>query len=67
MSNTDARTTLVRCPDCNERIRIGGTIRLGRKVTCPNCEAELEIVETGPVELDWVADDYADEDEDEDC
>jgi len=31
-------------------------------VTCPNCGADLEIVETIPVELDWY---YEDEDEEE--
>ena len=66
MSNTEARTALVKCPDCGERIRIGGTIRLGREVVCSNCDAELQIVETDPVELDWATDDYDDEDEDED-
>ncbi len=56
------------CPDCGEKIPLSPPIRLGAQVTCPNCEAELEIVETDPVELDWVYedDDYDYEQEDED-
>jgi lysine biosynthesis protein LysW len=52
------------CPDCGEEINLKGKIELGRQVTCPYCEAELEIVETVPVELDWrsESDDYEDED-----
>jgi hypothetical protein len=43
-----------------------GLARIGQKVICPNCDAELEVIETDPVELDWVYDDDSDEDEDED-
>jgi Zn-finger nucleic acid-binding protein len=37
---------------------------MGLKVNCPNCDAELEVIETDPVELDWVYDDDEDQDED---
>ncbi len=53
------------CPDCGEKITLRGTIRLGREVICPNCDAELEVVETEPLELDWIYDEE-DEEEDED-
>ena len=49
------------CPDCDEQVTLRGPIALGRLVSCPNCGARLEIVETVPVELD-----FADEDEEED-
>ena len=41
------------CPDCGEKIDLQGLIKIGRRVTCPNCEADLQVVETVPVELDW--------------
>lgn len=50
------------CPDCEEDVHLKGKIKLGMKVTCPNCGANLEVVETVPLELDWV---YEDEDYDE--
>jgi hypothetical protein len=44
-----------------------GLARIGQQVICPNCDAELEVIETDPVELDWVYDDdESDEDEEED-
>ncbi|MBN1933306.1 MAG: hypothetical protein JW934_01510 [Anaerolineae bacterium] len=55
------------CPDCGEKIPLSVPIHLGTQVTCPNCEAELEVVETEPVELDWIYedDDYDYEEEEE--
>ena len=57
------KTARADCPDCGEKIAIQGPIEIGRRVTCPNCLADLEIVETVPVELDWY---YEEELEDED-
>jgi len=47
---------------------------MGSQVTCPECDAELEVVWLDPIELDWPFDDedydddddyyYDDEDED---
>jgi len=55
------------CPDCDEDILLQGTIRIGRRVACPNCGADLEIVETEPVELDWYyEEEYEDEEDEED-
>ena len=52
----------VECPDCGEAFQIRGDVRLGRRLTCPNCDAELEIIETDPVEVDWY---YEESDDDE--
>ena len=58
------RTT---CPDCGEKISLKGTIRMGQEVICPHCDAELEVVETDPVELDWAYyDEYESDEEEED-
>ncbi len=66
---------IAHCPDCGRAIRIGGEPKVGVRLHCPACRTELEIVESHPVELDWVIssaswdddeDDWDDEDEDED-
>jgi alpha-aminoadipate carrier protein LysW len=50
------------CPDCGEDITLRGNIRLGQEVVCRHCDAELEVVEIDPLELDWA---YDDEERDE--
>ena len=60
------RTTTTECPDCGERIALQLPVRRGDLVNCPNCDAELEVIGTDPVELDWVYEESDDEDEDED-
>jgi alpha-aminoadipate carrier protein LysW len=65
-SRPPRQATTATCPDCGEKVTLRGEIRLGQEVICPNCDAELEVVETDPVELDWAYDDEYDEDEDED-
>ena len=61
------KVTKATCPDCGEDFSFAGQVSLGRLLTCPNCDAELEIIETDPVELDWAYDDdYDDDDNDED-
>ena len=50
------------CPDCGSEIMISGKIKLGRRLNCPDCGARLEIVETVPVELDFLIEDDEEED-----
>jgi len=67
VSKTKTQVARATCPDCEERILVQGPARIGQKVNCPNCDAELEVIAVDPVELDWVYDDYdGEEDEDED-
>ena len=67
-NNTRVQVVIARCPDCGERVRLQGRLYIGRPVTCGNCDAELEVIETEPVELDWVDDDdeYDDDEDDDD-
>ena len=58
------RTVSVECPDCGERIVLGLPVERGKLVNCPNCEAELEVIETNPVKVDWVSEDWDDDDDD---
>lgn len=52
------------CPDCEEGISFGARVRIGQRVSCPHCGADLEVVEVSPLELDWVYEDTDWEDED---
>lgn len=53
------------CPACSKSILINPKPKLGQRVVCPGCRAELEVVEIEPLELDWpFDDDYVDDDED---
>ena len=57
------------CPDCDGRIVLNPHANLGQKLTCPHCDAELEVISLNPLELDWAYDwswDEDEEDEDED-
>jgi hypothetical protein len=42
------------CLDCEHEIYLGSRPRVGQKVTCPNCEVKLEIINVEPLEFDWV-------------
>jgi DNA-directed RNA polymerase subunit RPC12/RpoP len=67
VTERDIKTFIVDCPDCGEDILLRGKIALGLKVVCPNCSADLEVIDVDPVELDWSYDyDYDDEEDDED-
>jgi lysine biosynthesis protein LysW len=57
------KTTNAECPDCGEKVPVKTPVELGQRVVCPNCQADLEVVETVPVELDWY---YEEEPLDED-
>lgn len=51
------------CPECDTEVGLGKSPKLSQRVTCHNCGAFLEVVETSPIELDWA---FEEEDEDDD-
>lgn len=57
------------CPSCGEWVKLPDHPKIGQKVTCVHCEADLEVIEVTPVELDWAYleadDDLDDEDWDD--
>ena len=58
---------LAECISCGSEIKISRQPRMGLQVTCPECDAELEVVWLDPVELDWPFDEEGfDEDEEYD-
>ena len=52
------------CISCGHQIPIQGSTPMGTKITCPECQAELELVWLEPIELDWPFEDFDDDDED---
>jgi lysine biosynthesis protein LysW len=44
------------CPDCEESISLGPRPKVGQRITCPHCNADLEVIDTSPLELDWAYD-----------
>jgi alpha-aminoadipate carrier protein LysW len=49
------------CPDCDGRIVLNPTPKVGKRLTCPHCDADLEVIDVDPLELDWA---YEEPDED---
>ena len=43
----------VRCPDCDRKIRLGSSVETGLTLVCAYCDAELEVINTDPLEVDW--------------
>ena len=55
----------VYCPDCDGRITLASDARMGLLVFCPHCDAELEVIGTNPLEVDWADSWEWDEEEEE--
>ena len=54
---------MAHCPECEAAIDLDSEIEEGQQLDCPECGAELEVVNTNPVELDVVEDENDDEEE----
>lgn len=53
------------CPECGTMVNVGGNPYVGQQVTCPECDALLEVVSLNPLELDWAYEDVDDYEYDE--
>ena len=40
------------CPECNYEITLPKP-HAGQRIACPNCGADLEVINSRPLELDW--------------
>ena len=56
--SVNANAITASCPDCLVQIRFRKAPELEDLVTCPECEALLEVVQLKPLRLDWA---YSDE------
>ncbi len=54
-----------RCPACQITIRFDKAPELGLMMVCPECEAELEVVQVKPLKLRWADEDDFDDFDDE--
>jgi alpha-aminoadipate carrier protein LysW len=50
------------CPECDSLVVLNPHASVGQQVTCPHCNADLEVISVDPPELDW-AYDYSWDDE----
>jgi alpha-aminoadipate carrier protein LysW len=51
------------CPECRTAIDVEEDVEEGQTLDCPECGAELQVVNTDPVELEEVSDDEEEEEE----
>ena len=51
-----------RCPDCGGPVDLGVRPSMHQLVSCPGCDADLEVISLDPPEVDWA---YASSDDDE--
>lgn len=49
------------CPECEAVIDVGDEVEEGQRVDCPDCGAELEVVNTNPLELEVISTDEEEE------
>jgi len=55
---------VVRCPECAAAIDVDeDEVEEGEILSCPECEVELEVVQTHPVHLNVISDEEEDEEE----
>lgn len=45
------------CVECDAELNIGGRVRIGQRIVCPNCGVQLEVISTRPLEVDVAYDD----------
>ncbi len=54
-----------RCPECLAPIWLKDTVELWDPVTCPECHTALEVTSLRPLTLDYMAEEWGDEFDDE--
>lgn len=46
------------CPGCRRYMEVDRHIEVGDWVSCPGCDADLEVISLNPLVLDWVDAEY---------
>jgi uncharacterized protein YbaR (Trm112 family) len=44
----------VNCPICEEKIKLSKKVSFLDRLSCPTCDALLEVINTNPIEIDWI-------------
>jgi lysine biosynthesis protein LysW len=52
------------CPECEAKINFDSPVEVGERVSCPECDIELEVISIKPLTLDYAFDDEEWEEED---
>ena len=60
---TAKKMVTVSCLDCENPIELNYRPIEGQIINCPHCSAELEVINTQPLELEFYCDDEEEEDE----
>jgi len=55
-----------KCPMCGAAVSVPTNVKEGDLVFCDSCDAELEVVNVKPLELDWPLDDFEEDYDDDD-
>jgi transcription elongation factor Elf1 len=50
---TNHKDSIVKCLLCNKMIDLGLNYKVGKFITCKNCEMVYEIINIDPVMIDW--------------
>ena len=43
------------CPECEAALDVEDDVEEGQRLDCPECGAELEVVNTNPLEIDLIS------------
>lgn len=65
MGRTQLHRQKTRCPECLAPIFLKRDAELWSPITCPECHTSLEVVSLQPLMLDYLIDDEAEDDWDE--
>ncbi len=57
MARPENKKIAAYCPGCDTQIRFKRQPHRGQLITCPECEDMLEVVQTGPITLEWAFED----------
>lgn len=53
----------VYCLDCDHSIKLNPRLRVGDSIACPSCESEFQLISLNPPEIEWLYDDWQDEED----
>lgn len=51
--SSNTQTNFAACPECEEQIPVPQPLKMGKKISCPNCWAYLEVTKLTPLQLSW--------------